>query len=405
MSGNVETYYIKYFQEPIMSYKIKSVVEHFENTSTPKRILTLDGGGLKGILTIGILEKIEKLLKNRHGGGDEFRLCHYFDLMAGTSTGSIIATLLALGWTVGEIKQKYMQLGSEVFKKGLFSHGFLRAKYDATRLSAKLKEFLNESTKLGGRELKTGLLIVTKRIDTGSPWPLSNNPQGKYFGPRSNGVIANSDYPLWKVVRASTAAPTYFDPEYITIAEETGMKPVQGNFVDGGVSCFNNPALQTLMYATLKGYNVNWQTGENVLFMVSIGTGKDDPRVKLSNIAADQGIKALQSLMDDCADLQEMMLQWVSNSRTAREIDREIGNMQNDLLTGSPLITYNRYNADLREESVLALIPDVDKKTLKNISEMDAPENMDVLYRLGKAEAEKSIREEDFPSLFDIEKV
>jgi patatin-like phospholipase/acyl hydrolase len=388
-----------------MNYKIKSIAEHFDNTHTPKRILALDGGGLKGILTIGILEKIEGILKRRHGGGSDFRLCHYFDLMAGTSTGSIIATLLASGWTVEEIKQKYMQLGSEVFKKGLFSHGLLRAKYDASRLSEKLKDFLNEKTELGGSELKTGLLIVTKRIDTGSPWPLSNNPKGKYFGARSSGVIANSKYPLWKVVRASTAAPTYFDPEYITIAEETGMKPVQGNFVDGGVSCFNNPALQALMYATLEGYNVNWQKGEKALFLVSIGTGKDDPRVKLSQIAADQGIKALQSLMNDCADLQEMMLQWVSNSRTAREIDREIGNMRNDLLTGSPLITYNRYNADLREESVRALIPDVDKNVLKNISEMDAPENMEVLYRLGKAEAEKTIREEDFPSLFNIENV
>jgi patatin-like phospholipase/acyl hydrolase len=394
----------KKIKEPIMNYKIKTITEHFKNTSTPKRILSLDGGGLKGILTIGILEKIENLLRIRHGGGDEFRLCHYFDLMAGTSTGSIIATLLSLGWTVEEIKSKYMQLGSQVFEKGLFCNGFLRAKYDASKLSAKLKEFINENTTLGGSELKTGLLIVTKRMDTGSPWPLSNNPQGKYFGERPNGVIANSKYPLWKVVRASTAAPTYFDPEYITIAEEPGFKPVQGNFSDGGVSCFNNPALQALMFVTLEGYNVNWQTGEDRLLMVSIGTGKDDPRVKLSKIAADQGIKALQSLMNDAADLQEVIMQWVSNSRTAKEFDREIGNMRNDLLAGSPLITYNRYNADLREDSVLALIPDVDKKALKNISEMDAPENMDVLYRIGKAEAEKSIREEDFPSLFDIEK-
>src|SRR6266508_6884417 len=80
-----------------MGYKIRTRDEHFQSDGTPKRILALDGGGLRGILTLEVLAKIEKTLGKRHGGEDSFRLCHYFDLIAGTSTGAIIAAALALG--------------------------------------------------------------------------------------------------------------------------------------------------------------------------------------------------------------------------------------------------------------------------------------------------------------------
>lgn len=67
---------------------------------------------------------------------------------------------------------------------------------------------------------RIGLLVMTKRLDTGSPWPISNNPNGKYFKSKAGGTVANGEYPLWKVVRASTAAPSYFDPETITIIDK-----------------------------------------------------------------------------------------------------------------------------------------------------------------------------------------
>lgn len=74
-----------------MTYPIRSRDEHLEADGRPKRILALDGGGLRGILSLAILQRIEDVLKARHGDSDEFRLCHYFDLIAGTSTGAIIA--------------------------------------------------------------------------------------------------------------------------------------------------------------------------------------------------------------------------------------------------------------------------------------------------------------------------
>src|SRR5262249_61636736 len=97
-------------------------------------------------------------------------------------------------------------------------------------------------TTLGSPDLKTGLLVMTKRIDTGSPWPISNNPRGKYFSTRPEGVVGNGDYPLWQVVRASTAAPAFFDPESVTIANLPGAQAGTGGVVGGGGEPLKHPA-------------------------------------------------------------------------------------------------------------------------------------------------------------------
>jgi predicted acylesterase/phospholipase RssA len=163
------------------------------------------------------------------------------------------------------------------------------------------------------------------------------------------------DYLLWQVVRASTAAPTYFDPETISISGAGGVDPVVGNFVDGGVSPFNNPALQALMYATLEGYRIGWPTGADRLLLVSVGSGSTDPVIRKSTLAASHAVGALMSVMRDCALLQETMLQWMSASATARSmtketmlqwmstsvtarpLDRELGDLGGDVLGGVPL--------------------------------------------------------------------
>jgi len=391
-----------------MTYRVLDRDGHFRADGLPKRILALDGGGLRGILTIGILAEIERLLRERHGNSPDFRLCHYFDLIAGTSTGAIIAAALAQGWTVDQIRDKYNQLGKRVFEKSLFRQGLLRAKYDEGLLIDELKQVYGPQTTLGGPELKTGLVVVTKRLDTGSPWPLSNNPRGRYFpANQETGRLGNADYPLWQVVRASTAAPAYFDPESIEIVPANGKaSAVIGNFVDGGVSPFNNPAMQALMYATMEGYRIGWPTGADKLLLVSLGTGAADPDVAKASLAAEHAVKALLSLMQDCASLQQTMLQWMSSSPTAKVIDRELGDLRHDLVAGAPLMSYLRYDVDLRAESVQALNPAItDAETIQSLSEMDAPDNMPVLHDLGTRAGQRDVNARDFASGFDIPSV
>ncbi|MBM3524279.1 MAG: hypothetical protein FJX57_15095 [Alphaproteobacteria bacterium] len=386
-----------------MPYQTKTRDQHLAVDGGPKRILALDGGGLRGILSLGILEHIERLLAERHQAGKDFRLAHYFDLIAGTSTGAIIAAGLAKGMSVAEVLKLYRTIGGSVFEKSWFRHGIVRAKYDAEKLSRELKRVLGAKTMLGSEDLLTGLVVVTKRLDTGSPWPLMNNPRGRYFHGNDKGRIGNRDYPLWQVVRASTAAPMYFDPETLTIAESTTGARQEGRFVDGGVSPFNNPALQALMVATLDGYRIGWPTGADKLLLVSVGTGAPDPKVAEFGAAAGQGIAALVALMQDVAVLQQTLLQWMSTSPTARVIDRELGDLRHDLIGGSPLLSYLRYDVDLIETAVRALAPELtDAAVIRSLSEMDAPENLDPLHRLGDRAGARDVRAHDFPTHFDL---
>ena len=70
----------------------------------PKRILALDGGGVRGMLTLGFLEQLERLLRDRHQRPD-LRLCDYFDLIGGTSVGATMAAGLAIGMDVTELRE------------------------------------------------------------------------------------------------------------------------------------------------------------------------------------------------------------------------------------------------------------------------------------------------------------
>ena len=82
----------------------------------PKRILALDGGGTLGIIELAFLERIESLLRTSLGEPNaDFRLCDWFDLIGGTSTGAIIATCLALGMSAAEVRNKYLELGPDRF--------------------------------------------------------------------------------------------------------------------------------------------------------------------------------------------------------------------------------------------------------------------------------------------------
>lgn len=386
-----------------MSYRKLTRDEHF-SAPGPKRILSLDGGGLKGIVTLGFLADIESLLAERHGGDKSFRLAHYFDLIAGTSTGAIIAAALAKGMTVAEVTDYYLTMGEKVFTRNWFRKGLFRARYDDKKLRKLLKDVLGTKTTLGDKSLQTGLLIVTKRIDTNSPWPLGNNPKGAYYGPSTTSDrIGNADYPLWQVVRASTAAPAFFDPESMTIYQGSSRrKAADGLFVDGGVSPFNNPALQALMYSTLDGYRVNWQTGSDQMLVISVGTGSPAPEFSPSNIAAKGAVKALLSLMDDCSALVETVMQWMSSGSKVRHIDGELGDLRDDLVGNAPLFSYVRYNVSFTAENVDRLKPGLTEKEISSLSSMDETNNLLTWKELGEKASAEQVEAIDFPHRFDL---
>ena len=365
----------------------------------PMRILALDGGGVRGILTLQYLKRMEELLRKRAGSDPNFRLSQYFDLIGGTSTGSIIATGLALGWTVEKLETLYNQLAEQVFQKSIWRQGILQAKFPRTPLMKALTRQFGDRT-LGSEDLQTGLMIMTKRLDSGSPWPLMNNPKGRYFDPVSKKGTAtpNKDFLLRELVRASTAAPHYFNPERLGIG-----KGAEGAFVDGGVSPHNNPALQLLLMATTEGFGLKWAVGADQLLLVSVGTGAHEIRLSANEVmdmtSAKVSLQALTSLMNDCDAMNQTILQWMSRSPTAWKIDREIGDLKGDVLGGRELFSYLRYNVVLDREWLQAnLGVDLKAREVKGLQEMDKPTNMSKLALLGTSASLVQISARSFSS-------
>jgi hypothetical protein len=152
----------------------------------------------------------------------------------------------------------------------------------------------------------------------------------------------------------------------------------------------------------MDGYRIGWPSGAENLLVVSVGTGRADPKVKRANLPAENAIKSLLALMEDAGTLQETLLQWMSASPTARSIDRELDDLHHDLVAGKPVISYLRYNVDLAASAVHALNPGIDQGKIESLTAMDAPENMDTLHELGRLTAERDVHGNDFPSAFDL---
>ncbi|HEY9363057.1 MAG TPA: patatin-like phospholipase family protein [Chitinophagaceae bacterium] len=376
----------------------------------PKRILALDGGGIRGALSLGYLQRIEDLLREQHDNPD-LRLSDYFDLIGGTSTGSIIASCLATGMTVNEIKEKYFDLGGKIFGHkykwwNVFQlDDLMKARYDAQPLDDELEKVFGDIT-VGSDKIKTGLCIVTKRADTNSVWPIINHPEGKYYDSADGN---NKDILLWKAVRASAAAPTYFLPQMIDVG---GGAPTAA-FVDGGVSMANNPALQLLMVANLKGFPFRWKLGAENIMLVSVGTGMSK-LTKMYNEVTDNNLlnwaqEIPDMLMQDASWQNQIILQWLSKSPTACVIDGEIGNMNEDLITEAVndegLLSYLRYNFLLDTETLNELKPNgktFNKKQVDDLIEMSNAASRFDLYDIGIAAAANEITEDHFPEKFSL---
>ncbi len=393
----------------------------------PKRLLALDGGGVRGALTVAFLERIEALL-GRHYGKD-VRLGDYFDFIGGTSTGAIIAGALALGYRTEQVKDFYVRLAPSAFKGSRWRIPLLQAKFDASGLRTQIEAVVGTRV-LKSTDLITGYCLITKRMDTGSPWILANNPRAPYWKSTGHGEIGNEDYPLVNLVRASTAAPHFFDPELLPISHNQALlpdavaKPLKvsparalyallerlglrkrvdidqnsyGLFVDGGVTPHNNPSLALFQMATLSPFNINWQTGPDRLTIMSVGTGTYRPRLSYKNLGFARFTKlafhALISLMTDAEVLVLALMQWLGECPAPWAINSEIGTLANDAPPGGKMFRFLRYDVRL-EKDWLARELDyaVSDNVLAGLRGMDDPEFVAELYKIGSLAAEKQVK-------------
>ncbi len=235
------------------------------------RVLTIDGGGILGIVPAMILNALEQKIQ-RYSNNPEARVVDYFDFFAGTSTGGIITALLLAPdedkpgrprYSTADIVKFYSEKGPSIFKstwlrRKLGSVGFAADRYEVGELEGLLKRYLG-NTKLS--ELLKPCLIPTYNLELAATYFFCSHDH-------EGGVDPARDFFARDVCRATSAAPSYFAPATIFSASE-----VQHSCVDGGVFA-NNPTLCAIAEVgkTDEGYTpINMR-------LLSLGTGK----VKLS---------------------------------------------------------------------------------------------------------------------------
>ena len=366
-----------------------------------RRLLALDGGGIRGALTLEVLAEIERQLREKTRAGDDFRLCDYFDYIGGTSTGAIIAAGLAMGFSVEKLLGFYQESGEAMFTTPFFLKR-LWYSYESEPLLQKLKETFGAETTLGSEKLRCLLLVVMRNVSTDSPWPISSNPFAKYNRPQREDNNLNGR--LYEIVRASTAAPTFFSPQTITFGKKTFK------FEDGGVTPYNNPAFLLYRMATEEPYNLNWEKGENKLLLVSVGTGAapqlDAETYSKGNFILTNAKNIPSSLMYGSQVDQDINCRLSGRCVYGSEIDREIGDLrprhgESEPRPHLPLSTdagrnflYFRYNVELSREGLADIgITDVDPR---QVSKLDAVKNIGDLRRVGAALAKKVVDVEQF---------
>jgi len=371
----------------------------------PRKLLALDGGGIRGVITLEVLAEIERQLQKKLGRGDDFALADYFDYIAGTSTGAIIGTCLALAMRVEEVARFYKESGPAMFDKVGLIRRFKEGKFHDKKLAIRLQELIEERTgnpmsSLGSEHLCTLLMVVLRNVTTDSPWPVSNNPAAKYNAPHR--ADCNLNIPLWQLVRGSTAAPTYFPPEVVKVGEQEFI------FVDGGVTMYNNPAFQLFLMATVEAYNLAWPAGEKEMLLVSIGTGTD-PKAN-ANLAPGQmnliynATSIPSALMFAASNEQDFLCRVFGKCLVGDPLDREVHNMidERDLEKGFPgckgpcdkLFTYLRYNAELSKMGLERL--GVGHLDPEHVQQMDSVDHIGEMQELGQALAQQKVKAEHF---------
>lgn len=225
------------------------------------KILSIDGGGIRGIIPAMILAKLEEMTSKP--------TCRMFDLIAGTSTGSIMALALTIpsgdnrnipAYTAGQLVNFYADKGSKIFSTDIFHKiatldGITDERYKSSGIESVLKDFFGE-TMLA--EALSPVLVPAYEIGLRTPF---------FFKSRHAKKTGKEDYnfPMWQVARAGSAAPTYFEPFKLKLGREEGADYY--TLIDGGVYA-NNPSMCAFAEAKVMFGN------QADILLISLGTGE-----------------------------------------------------------------------------------------------------------------------------------
>lgn len=337
----------------------KSSLDEGVAATGSKRILALDGDEMRCLLSLGYLERMESLLRERHGNDPAFRLCHYFDLIAATSTGALIAALLAQGKSMEEVSTACLELASRARvpswwdPRGWLGGGGRRSKEQA----AVLCRLLGADSRLGECDhLRTGLLVLGQGAEQDGPWWISNRVQRR-------------DARLWQVVQSAIEAPNPFPP-----------------------------ALHAYGLATGRVVGLNWAMGRDRLLIHAIGVGSMPAARQRGWGTPWRREAAMDDLLVAGARLVDSLMGGLAHSLTPPcPQDPPPGDLSPRALVAEPCFSYARHAIRLAPEEL-----GLSGCQLATIQARNQPKRNQQLLRLGRMAAQGQVRADHFPPAFDL---
>jgi patatin-like phospholipase/acyl hydrolase len=271
-----------------------------------QRILSIDGGGIRGIIPATVLAAIEE----RTGK----RIAELFDLIAGTSTGGILALGLTVAdggpvpkWSAAALRELYFERGRDIFRAPLIrvlssGFGLIDERYPSEGIEDVLREYFGEARLA---QALAPVLVTAYEIELRQPFFFRSE--------RARAEPERYDYPAWQAARATSAAPTYFEAARVPAPEDPNDAYA---LIDGGVFA-NNPSMCALVDA-IRGSGQ--EPGD--LLMVSLGTGELTRRIPFAE-ARDFGLAEwarplLNVVMDGVSDATDFQCRQILGERHFR---------------------------------------------------------------------------------------
>lgn len=244
-------------------------------------VLSIDGGGIRGLIPSTILACLESKLQELDG--PDARIADYFDVIAGTSTGALVASMLAAPgknkrplFAANEINKFYLENGPKIFPQGKLSFltpvtnmfgAVMGPKYDGKFLHDKIKSLTNDVTIAG-----TVTNMVVPTFDIKCLQPVIFNTYEAKADPLKNAHLSD-------ICISTSAAPTYFPAHFFKTQDPSGKLPDREfHLIDGGVAA-NNPTMAAMSTITKEVLcrNPDFNHGKPAEYgnylIVSLGTG------------------------------------------------------------------------------------------------------------------------------------